>query len=190
MPRARRTTRPEARREEILEAALELFAERGYRGASLALIAERVGLTQQGLLHYFPTKEKLLVEVLALRDERDVARLWPHGGLDALASIVELNTGRRGMVQSYTVLSADSVTEDHPAREFFTERYAKLREAVAQEIAEDAGITLPEGMDARDAAAMLIAVMDGLQLQWLLSGGTVDMTKVVRGVLALLRRPA
>ncbi|GLZ79301.1 TetR family transcriptional regulator [Actinorhabdospora filicis] len=188
MPRARRTTRPEARREEILEAALELFAERGYRGASLALIAERVGLTQQGLLHYFPTKERLLVEVLALRDERDTAHLWPHGGLDALPAIVELNTQRRGMVQSYTVLSADSVTEDHPARDFFTGRYERLREAVAAMVREDPGVVLPEGMSAEDAAAMLIAVMDGLQLQWLLSGGDIDMTGVVRGALALLRR--
>ena len=50
----RRAGRSRNRREEILRAALDVFAERGYRGASLALVAERVGLTQQGLLHYAP----------------------------------------------------------------------------------------------------------------------------------------
>ncbi|MFF3148912.1 TetR/AcrR family transcriptional regulator, partial [Streptomyces sp. NPDC057927] len=49
--------RSEERRAEIVRAALEVIAERGYRGASMASVAERVGLTQQGLLHYFPTKD-------------------------------------------------------------------------------------------------------------------------------------
>ena len=57
-------TRSEERRAEIVRAALEVIAERGYRGASLAAVAERVGLTQQGLLHHFPTKEALLVAVM------------------------------------------------------------------------------------------------------------------------------
>ena len=53
--------------EEILHAASDLFAEHGYRGASLALIAERVGMSTPGLLHHFPTKEHLLIDLLALR---------------------------------------------------------------------------------------------------------------------------
>ena len=63
--------RSEERRAEIVRAALEVIAERGYRGASLAAVAERVGLTQQGLLHYFPTKDALLVAVLEERDQWD-----------------------------------------------------------------------------------------------------------------------
>ncbi|WP_249026692.1 helix-turn-helix domain-containing protein, partial [Amycolatopsis pretoriensis] len=47
------------RRASIVRAAFEVIAERGYRGTSLAAVADRVGLTQQGLMHYFPTKEDL-----------------------------------------------------------------------------------------------------------------------------------
>ncbi|MEV0647444.1 TetR/AcrR family transcriptional regulator [Phytomonospora sp. NPDC050363] len=185
---ARRTARPEERRQEILEAALALFAERGYRGASLATIAERVGLTQQGLLHYFPSKDRLLAEVLRLRDERDMAALGSaNPDLDALARIVELNEKRRGMVQSYTVLSADSVTEGHPAREFFTERYERLRGELTAVVRAELGEDLRAGLTPETAAALLIAVMDGMQLQWLLSDERVEMAGAFRGMLALLR---
>ena len=49
MPRA---TPPE----EILWPASDMFAEHGYRGASLALIAERVDMSTPGLLHHFPPR--------------------------------------------------------------------------------------------------------------------------------------
>src|SRR5690242_16966598 len=95
------------RREEILHAALRLFAERGYRGASLAAVADRVGLTQQGVLHYFPSKERLLVEVLRLRDEVDRARFASGdlGGVPVsrwLSDLVAYNATRPGIVQSFT----------------------------------------------------------------------------------------
>ena len=184
----RRSARPEERRQDILEAALALFAERGYRGASLATIAEKVGLTQQGLLHYFPSKERLLAEVLRLRDERDMATLGSaRPTLDALARIVALNEERRGMVQSYTVLSADSVTEGHPAREFFSERYDRLRAELAAMVRDELGSSLRAGLTPETAATLLIAVMDGLQLQWLLSDEQVEMAGAFRGMLGLLR---
>lgn len=50
--------RSEERRADILRATLEVIAERGYRGTTLGGVAERVGLTQQGLLHYFPSRRR------------------------------------------------------------------------------------------------------------------------------------
>ncbi len=51
-------------RDQLLEAAAALFAERGFYGVSIANIADEVGLTKQALLHHFTTKEKLYGEVL------------------------------------------------------------------------------------------------------------------------------
>jgi AcrR family transcriptional regulator len=86
-------------------------------------VAERVGLTQQGLLHYFPTKEALLVAVLAERDQWDAVprpRRRRHRPLELLSSLVEYNAMRPGIVQTFSALLGESVTEDHPARDFFT----------------------------------------------------------------------
>ena len=48
------------RKAEILNAAVELFGTLGYYGTSLQKIADRVGLTKAGVLHYVGSKEGLL----------------------------------------------------------------------------------------------------------------------------------
>ncbi|WP_255951489.1 TetR/AcrR family transcriptional regulator [Streptomyces odontomachi] len=183
--RARKSTRGDERRAEILRAAFEVIGERGYRGATLSAVAERVGLTQQGLLHYFPTKEALLVAVLEKRDEWDAVpeAQWR---LDLLASLVEYNTMRSGIVQTFSALLGESVTEDHPARGFFTQRYARLRASMAQVLRAEFGDVLPGGLTPERAVPLLVAVMDGLQYQWLLDPEAVDMPGAFRDFLMLL----
>ena len=51
-------------REEYLDAAEALFAERGFYGVSIAAIAEQLGLTKQALLHHFKSKAQLYGDVL------------------------------------------------------------------------------------------------------------------------------
>lgn len=144
-------TRSEERRAEIVRAALEVIAERGYRGASLSAVAERVGLTQQGLLHHFPTKEALLVAVLKERDQWDAVpnTQWR---VDLLTSLVEYNAMRPGIIQTFSALLGESVTEGHPAREFFTQRYAAVRASMASVLRAEYGERLPNGLSPERAA--------------------------------------
>ena len=69
IPRAARTQRrtriQEAKEEQILEAALEVFSMHGFRGATIDQIAEVAGMSKPNLLYYFRTKEtmhKALIE--------------------------------------------------------------------------------------------------------------------------------
>lgn len=181
----RTRARGEERRAEILRAALEVIAERGYRGATLGAVAERVGLTQQGLLHHFPTKEALLVAVLEERDQWDAVpdHTWR---LDLLGSLVDYNAMRPGIVQTFSALLGESVTEDHPAREFFVRRYERVRANMAGVLRAEYGERLPSGLTPERAAPLLVAVMDGLQYQWLLDPDSVDMPGAFRDFLALL----
>lgn len=178
------------RREAILESAMELIAERGYRRTTLAAVAERAGLTQQGLLHHFPTKELLLVSVLEARDRWDLASAAAASGsrTDTLAALVDYNATRPGIVRTYTVLSADSVTEGHPARAFFESRFRSVRASLADALRAECGDTLPGGLTPEQAAPLMVAVLDGLQLQWLLDPQEVDMPSAFRDFLALLGR--
>lgn len=57
-------------REQLLESATRLFAAKGFYGASLAGIADELGLTKQALLHHFGKKEKLYAEVLSRISDR------------------------------------------------------------------------------------------------------------------------
>ncbi|HWL83349.1 MAG TPA: TetR family transcriptional regulator [Roseomonas sp.] len=58
-PQARRRLAPEARTPQILQAALEEFAERGYAGARMAAVAGRAGIAKGLIYHYFPSKDAL-----------------------------------------------------------------------------------------------------------------------------------
>jgi AcrR family transcriptional regulator len=56
--------RKRLRKEEIVAEATRLFAERGYEGASMGDLAERVGLRKASLFHHFPSKDVLYATVL------------------------------------------------------------------------------------------------------------------------------
>lgn len=181
-----------ARREQILEAANRAFSARGYRGASLAEIAESAGLSQPGLLHHFPSKQELLTEVLRMRHERDLERVQraveqPCGYLGALAELCAENVRAPGLVRLFTVLAAEAVDVDHPGHVAFRDRYRELRGHVASRLADEqrAGRIAPD-LDPELLAVQILALFDGLQLQWLLDPDDVDMPAVFRDFVSRL----
>jgi AcrR family transcriptional regulator len=56
--------RPQERPQELLKAALEVFARNGYRNTTLEEIGEAAGVTKGAIYHYFATKESLLLGVI------------------------------------------------------------------------------------------------------------------------------
>ncbi|MEV6288633.1 TetR/AcrR family transcriptional regulator [Kribbella sp. NPDC051770] len=200
---AGRAQRPQKRsgrrRAEILDAAMTVFGERGYANGSLQDIADRVGMTHAGVLHHFGSKEQLLIALLEYRDDADVAELEGHHAprgaplLEHLVDTAEENSKRPGIVQTYTVLLGESVTDKHPARNFFAGRFAGLRDMITSAVADatDRSMDDPEVIG---AASAVIATMDGLQTQWLLDKDAVDMRAVVdltiRALVRELTKPA
>jgi AcrR family transcriptional regulator len=183
-----------ARREAILRAASEVFADHGYRGATLALIADRVGMSAPGLLHHFPTKEHLLIDLLALRHERDSERVKAlasvRGGriLDALLVLAAKNADTPGLVRLFTILAAESVDDDHPGHDWFVQRYRRSRGFVAERLSEEQRVGLiRDDVDPDLVAAQILAMFDGLQLQWLLEPDEVDMVAALDDYLGDLR---
>jgi len=60
-----RTRIQQRNREAIREAALDVFSQQGYRGATLDQIADRAGLSKPNLLYYFPSKEAVHLDLLS-----------------------------------------------------------------------------------------------------------------------------
>ncbi len=191
---APQTRRRVNRREQILRTAADVFATQGFHNTSLADIAAMLDITPAGVLHHFGSKTDLLTAVLELRDDTEPA---PEGGpmLDHLVTTAERNSERPGTTRLYAVLSAESATEGHPAQGWFRDRYTVLRREVEDAILDRlgpeqrgaAGALGPGGHSpAGAAAAAVIAVMDGLQVQWLLDPGAVDMAQVTDTVIDAL----
>lgn len=186
-------TRGDRSRRAILAAAREIFAARGYRGASLASIAASVNMTQPGLLHHYPSKEQLLLAVLDKHYRADGALIGDaiaRGGaglLDSLRALMEHNEQDRVEIQLFSVLVAESIAADHPAHEQVTARYTRVRERLIGSLAS--GVSRGEVSPSLDLEALvnlLMAAMDGLQTQWLLDE-TVDMGRSMRLLVDLVR---
>jgi AcrR family transcriptional regulator len=188
-------SRPETllRRQEIISAAVEIFGAKGFGGGTLQDIADQVGMTHAGILHHFGSKDQLLLEVLTRRDETDVADLEERripGGVGLFRHLVRTafaNAQRAGIVQAFVVLSAESVTEDNPGRAYFENRYRTLRSDVAaafEDLCRERGVSNPQLV--ADASASILAVMDGLQVQWLLDPDAVDLGRASRFAIEAL----
>lgn len=177
-----------ARREQIIAVATQQFARAGFRAATVLEIAAACGISRAGLLHHFPTKESLLEAVLARRDAEDRERFRRNGsssgdGLSILRGMIDLaeyNSTLPGIVALYAVLSAEAGSRDHPAHDYFMLRYRRIRNGTARALSRvrDAGL-LREGLEPVATALELTALMDGLQVQWLLDP-TVDMAAALR----------
>ena len=177
------------RRQQIVDAAAEVFSSVGYRKGSLRDVADKVGLSQAGVLHHFPSKEHLLEAVLSWRDGQ-TARLMGDPlpeGVDFLRGLVraaEYNATTPELVELHVIVSAEGTSADHPLREYFVGRYASVLGHTRQafERAAELGQLRP-GTDCASAARTLIALMDGLQIQWLLDPEGVDMAGDLRRYL-------
>ncbi len=186
--------RGRATKAHLLDVARDHFAEVGYRGSSLRDIAQRADMSHPGLLYHFPTKEALLMAVLERRDQVD-GELTPVRGEDGMLAIENLiasayrNESHRGVVELFAAVSAEATAPDHPAHGFFIDRYrslvARLTEALEKVAADGA---LREGVDPASAAVRSVAVMDGLQVQWLLGSTDMSMGDAMRDHFASLIR--
>jgi AcrR family transcriptional regulator len=196
----------DGRRRAILDAAIEHFAQSGYLKASIARIATDAGTSPAGLLHHFGSKERLLMAVLEARDEHGVALEAippadiPDDSFEVTAeirrmlSLVEHNMTQPGLMQLFTKLSAEATDPEHPAHDFFVQRYAQARRTV-QDLLER-GTRLGQLAPRQDwdrIAAEIFAVWDGLQLQWALAPDSVDLPAALHAyadrLLTLLAAP-
>jgi AcrR family transcriptional regulator len=181
------------RRAEILDAAIKVFSESGFHGGSLREIAEGVGMSQPGLLHHFANKEQLLEAVLTHRDDLARDRMGPElptgvALIEALIELTAFNATTPGLVALFTVLSGEATAADHPGHQYFRQRYAWVRELTEEAVVEgQARGELRPDLDPTEVTRTLIALLDGLQIQWLYEDGGFDMTVPLRAYVRGLR---
>ena len=182
-------SRPETvqKREAIIHAAMDIFGSRGYAKTSLAEIAEKVGMTHSGVLHHFGSKQNLFLEAVDYRDLADLAALgrtdMPSGRaqFEHLIDTAFRNSERMAVVQAFVVLSTEALTGDSPVLDHFQARYQRLRTDIPEnfrQLCAEEGVTEQDSIE--HAAASILAVMDGLQYQWLLEQNEVQLGEATR----------
>ena len=176
------------RRQQILDSVIALLAQRGVDRASLRTVGEAIGVSHSALRHYFSSRDELLVEAYRTHEAR-AAGDGPPADSSAVSVIIEAAERNRsipGLVELYATLSTDALQEQHAlTREFVRERFRSLRATLAELIAEGQPAA---GIDPVDAAALVIAASDGLQIQWLLDPDGVDVGRSLAILDRLLPR--
>ncbi|ANZ40049.1 TetR family transcriptional regulator [Lentzea guizhouensis] len=193
--RSRTEESGEESRAKAVAVATELFALGGYKGTSVARVAAKTGLSQSGLLHHFPSKAALLAAVLEERDRQDgdfltgsARPLLGWAAFDGLQALVARNSTRPHLVGLFVRLAAEAIEPAHPAHGWVQAHYAGTRrwltDAVEHGKAHGEFVAdAPVGTIVRTT----IAVMDGLQQQWLLQPEEVSMVAEFEAFVATLR---
>lgn len=168
---------PAERRNEIIQAAVRLIGEKGYYGTSLKEIADAVGMSQPGMLHYIGNKENLLSMLITdSYDAEGTPNDFIASGLPGsdpegmlfpayLRFLVRYNAQRRSLLQLYMVLESESFSPEHPLHDYFENRpdvvwdhYSEFNWKLPPEVGGW------ENM--RPVVRQCIEAMDGIQLRW------------------------
>jgi AcrR family transcriptional regulator len=162
------------RRRAVLTAALKLFAERGYGAVTMDDIAHAAGLTKGGVYFHFPSKEAVLLAALQHQLEqfadqlrsRLMAEPDPRRRLDLYVQAHLSTLGETASLQVW----AEALRRPE-GRDLLRDAYRSARREL-QTLLQ----TTPDGStDASETwAALLIACLDGLELQWLADPEAVE----------------
>lgn len=161
------------RRREIVARALDAFSQLGFDHVSVRDIAHQCGMSHQALMHYFPSKTALIRAALELRDERLVHRFTESVSVHDLVGLAADNATHPGHVAMFNTAAAEASAPDHTAHEYYASFYRSLVSALARGMHEESDMAF---VDAR----LFLAMMDGLQLQWLYEPGAFSVAELLQ----------
>ena len=195
-PARRSYAKSAAIRQRVLDACTLAFGQSGFYGATMKDIAARAGMSHTGLLYHFPTKESLLLAVLDHRDERSTA-VWqaaldrlgetPENTVRAMLAPVIANELEPGLAELHASLSAEATTPGHPANGYFQNRYRTFRAYFETRFEEMAASgQLVTTMTPRALAFTFVAILDGLEVQWLYEQSHFRMEAIIEEFLSCI----
>jgi AcrR family transcriptional regulator len=183
--------------ERIIEAAITIFGQYGYRGSSMELVAQEAGLTRQALYHHYDSKEAIFRACIAAVNEGAYA-------VEKAAGLAQMNAGR-GLADIITAQIVarfnyliDCLKSPLHAGEILSERQRQTRdlyqnfndqklELLVQTITTfcaASGDVLRDDITPLELARSLEFAMHGFELQKADKNLLSDLVRVVRLIIA------
>jgi len=182
-----------AARERILDSAMKVFSQHGYRLASMELVAQEAELTRQALYHHFPSKEALFRAVVeavyegAFEAERDAGLRVEKTGR-ALAEVLAAQFEARfryvfdlikGSAQIEELMS-EQQRQTRDLYQTFLDRKLSLTQGAIERALATGEVVLREGLTARDLARSIELAALGLDLKTTGAGALADLERSIR----------
>ncbi len=195
-PEPRISARRQATRERVLEAASEVFAERGFHGATVEDICERAGFTRGAFYSNFSSKDDLVLELTRrhaedLLDRIRAASKAEHASAeevlrDVLAALADDSRSKERWVVLTTEFTLHAI-RDATARRAWAAQQRRVRDEIAAVVDEAVGrqgLTLPMPTDVFVRVAM--ALTQGSLTQRLVEPRSLAVGELERTVLPIL----
>lgn len=160
--------RQEAKRRQIVDAAVECFARRGFHATTTAEICAAAGMSPGNLFHYFDSKDAI-IQAIAEEDQRETAAMFAQ-----LEDVDDVLAGLIAMAEAAVALSTDQVyarisievaaeaTRNPKITALFAANEAQTKDALVRLLKRGADRgQIDSALNAEVAAAWLIALLDG-----------------------------
>lgn len=184
--------------ERLVEAAFKLFVSNGYHATSLEAIASEANLTKGAVYFYFGSKEKLALHLLEVLQQEVAAPLVnailrsEGGNADKIVRYIHTGAeigAKRPDQLLFMILMAIEFGRQHSDEIAAGIRalYARIYEALEKVIrtGQESG-ALAKDMRPREFASMIVAVHDGMMLEWHIRGADINGQELVRNVRKML----
>jgi AcrR family transcriptional regulator len=163
------------RREQILQGAMQLFAEKGFRGTTTREIARQLGISEALMFKYFPSKEALYRAIIQKRTDGSEEMLFPREAVEAkddrqvFRSIASYLISKNTEDPTFMRLIQYSALEGHELSRIFFETHAlertkDLSKYIRQRIKEKAFRKVPPLLVARAFIGMIIQYVQSQEL--------------------------
>lgn len=163
-----------ARREAILDAAVDLLGDVGYHGMSLRDVARNVGISHPGVIYHFPSKEILLMSVVDRYEKKmgfdfqKLAELDAMALLDALLEVLSNTATNETIIEVECMLLVEAASEFHPAHDHYVERNRKFHSLLTRAWSDLQADGLAQRTSRpQDIAVIQMSLFDGIMSQWL-----------------------
>ena len=185
------------RREQIVRATVRCLSRDGYARLTMKRVAREAGVSQGILHYYFRDKRAILVATLeaVVGDlDRRVADAQRRGGRDArsrLAALVAVcvdTAVRRRELWAVFIEFWGEMLHDRRLAEINAELYARMRGLVGALVAQGVREGRFRRVDAREAGAVVLGLVDGVSLQVLFDPGTLTAATATRLCVEAARR--
>jgi AcrR family transcriptional regulator len=182
------------RKDQIVRATVDCITKYGYHNFSMQDVARTAGVSKGIIHYYFLNKDELMMSVLD-RVAGDIERVLAS----EMSSITDAKRKLEVFIdvcfdivrstKEYYQVNMDfwtQINQKEEVRKVIARHYTKFREAAATVIRDGITAQAFRAVDPYEYASYVIAVIDGLSLQWLFDESTFDYDSIVKKAGQLL----
>ncbi len=183
------------RRTQIIEAFYRCAVQNGQAAASIRNIAKEAGVQPSTLHHYFESRDEIIEEAVVYFTDMIFADF--HEQMRALTGSEELLAKGMEFIFSKGMINNDytgffleccvAARNNDKVRQTIAGLFTRFRQAIIDHLHKLDGFSAMAEADRQMLATMIVALHEGIELQWFAQAEAVDLGKVLTATNDLIR---